>query len=164
LSRREVPADEMPAQALFDALVGQERAVSALRAAARLPVHAYLFVGRPGSGARAVFERQRRRYGLSVSELPGWEVVLPGHLPVAAAVASGLASTGVTCEPAARVYGLGFASMTTEQFDLVVPRDLLGLPEVRGLMAVLGADGLRRQLFSIEGYDAGRCGEVLDSF
>ncbi len=53
MSRREVPADEMPAQALFDALVGQERAVSALRAAARLPVHAYLFVGRPGSGARA---------------------------------------------------------------------------------------------------------------
>ena len=44
---------ERPAAALFDGVVGQERAVAALRAAARSPVHAYLFVGQPGSGARA---------------------------------------------------------------------------------------------------------------
>jgi DNA polymerase-3 subunit delta' len=37
---------------VFDDLVGQERAVSFLRAAARAPVHAYLFVGPPGSGKR----------------------------------------------------------------------------------------------------------------
>jgi DNA polymerase-3 subunit delta' len=35
---------------VFDGLVGQPRAVAALRAAARAPVHAYLFVGPPGSG------------------------------------------------------------------------------------------------------------------
>ncbi|MGH9189833.1 MAG: hypothetical protein ACRD0Q_07365 [Acidimicrobiales bacterium] len=36
----------------FDLVVGQERAVSALRAAARTPVHAYMLVGPPGSGKR----------------------------------------------------------------------------------------------------------------
>jgi DNA polymerase-3 subunit delta' len=44
---------ERPAAVLFDGVVGQERAVAALRAAARSPVHAYLLVGQPGSGARA---------------------------------------------------------------------------------------------------------------
>ncbi len=44
---------ERPAAALFDGVVGQERAVAALRAAARRPVHAYLLVGQPGSGTRA---------------------------------------------------------------------------------------------------------------
>ncbi|MFN2608018.1 MAG: DNA polymerase III subunit delta' [Acidimicrobiales bacterium] len=38
---------------VFDGLVGQPRAVAALRAAARAPVHAYLFVGPPGSGTEA---------------------------------------------------------------------------------------------------------------
>jgi DNA polymerase-3 subunit delta' len=38
---------------VFDQLVGQERATAQLQAAARAPVHAYLFVGPPGSGKRA---------------------------------------------------------------------------------------------------------------
>jgi DNA polymerase-3 subunit delta' len=37
---------------VFDRLVGQERAVAQLRAAARSPVHAYLLVGPPGGGKR----------------------------------------------------------------------------------------------------------------
>ncbi|HEX2272737.1 MAG TPA: hypothetical protein VHG90_02570 [Acidimicrobiales bacterium] len=37
---------------VFDAVVGQDRAVAQLRAAARAPVHAYLFTGPPGSGKR----------------------------------------------------------------------------------------------------------------
>ncbi|HEX7167175.1 MAG TPA: hypothetical protein VF230_09365, partial [Acidimicrobiales bacterium] len=37
---------------LYDAVVGQERAVRHLKAAARSPVHAYLFVGATGTGIR----------------------------------------------------------------------------------------------------------------
>jgi DNA polymerase-3 subunit delta' len=37
---------------VFDTVMGQDRAVSQLRAAARAPVHAYLFTGPPGSGKR----------------------------------------------------------------------------------------------------------------
>ncbi len=48
-----IGASQRPVAALFDGVVGQERALAALRAAARNPVHAYLFVGQPGSGARA---------------------------------------------------------------------------------------------------------------
>lgn len=42
-----------PVESLFDGVVGQPAAVAALRAAARSPVHAYLFFGAPGSGRRA---------------------------------------------------------------------------------------------------------------
>ena len=38
---------------LYEEVVGQERAVALLRAAARRPVHAYLFVGPAGTGKRA---------------------------------------------------------------------------------------------------------------
>ena len=43
----------IPVPALYDAVVGQPRVVSQLRAAASRPVHAYLFHGPPGSGKRA---------------------------------------------------------------------------------------------------------------
>ena len=43
----------LPDPRLFAGVVGQERAVARLEAAARHPVHAYLFHGPPGSGKRA---------------------------------------------------------------------------------------------------------------
>ena len=44
---------ERPAPGLFDAVVGQRKAVGQLMGAARRPVHAYLLHGPPGSGKRA---------------------------------------------------------------------------------------------------------------
>lgn len=43
---------EVPVASLFDRVIGQPAAVAALRAAARQPVHAYLFRGTAGSGTR----------------------------------------------------------------------------------------------------------------
>ena len=39
---------------VFDTVVGQPEAVAQLRAAAALPVHAYLLVGPAGAGARVL--------------------------------------------------------------------------------------------------------------
>ncbi|MGH9110575.1 MAG: ATP-binding protein [Acidimicrobiales bacterium] len=44
--------EQPPVPPLFAEVVGQPAAVAALRAAARQPVHAYLFRGPPGSGSR----------------------------------------------------------------------------------------------------------------
>jgi DNA polymerase-3 subunit delta' len=58
-SPRSEPGDDvaasspLPSAALFAEVVGQDRAVSQLSAAARRPVHAYLLHGPPGSGKRA---------------------------------------------------------------------------------------------------------------
>ncbi len=118
----------------------------------------------PGAEAREVLDRERSRRGLAVEDLPGWNAVVGGHLQVAAAVASGLADAGVTCEPAARAYGLSFQPLAEERFDLVVPRSLLATREVRGLLGALGSEELRRQLSAIDGYDASACGTVVDTF
>jgi DNA polymerase III subunit delta' len=47
-----IAPDDLPVAALFAEVVGQDVAVSTLRAAARRPVHAYLFLGGSGSGVR----------------------------------------------------------------------------------------------------------------
>lgn len=45
--------DGLATGGVFDEVVGQRDAISALSAAARNPVHAYLLVGQPGAGVRA---------------------------------------------------------------------------------------------------------------
>ncbi len=40
----------------FSGIVGQERAIAALEAAAAHPVHAYLLIGPPGTGKRRAAE------------------------------------------------------------------------------------------------------------
>ncbi len=116
----------------------------------------------PGAEARAVLDRERLRCRLGIEDLPGWDTVVGGHLQVAAAIAGGLADAGITCEPAARTYGLGFVPLTAERFDLVVARRQVAAAEVAALLGVLGGDELRGQLSAIPGYDATECGNVVE--
>ncbi len=51
---------ESPSPALYEAVVGQPRAVEQLLAAVRAPVHAYLLVGPSGSGKRQAARHWRR--------------------------------------------------------------------------------------------------------
>lgn len=118
----------------------------------------------PGSEAHEVLERERRRLQIPANALPGYSTTLTGHLPVASAVASGLAEVGITSEPAAIAYGLDFVPLATERYDLVVRRDHLGTGEVRSLLQVLGSPALHAQLDAIDGYDASLCGTVVDAF
>lgn len=117
----------------------------------------------PGAEARALLQRECRRHGIRPTSLAGWHTSVPGHLPVAGAVAAGLAAAGITSRPAAAAYGLAFRPLAAERFDLVVPRHHLASPEVRGLFAALGGPDVRQQLGAIPGYDASACGSVVDA-
>ena len=112
----------------------------------------------PGAEARRVLDRERERLGLDPAELPGYHTQAAGHLQVASAVAAGLADAGVASEPAARAYGLGFAPLADERFDLVLPGQHLGSREVQGLLKVLSSPWLLAQLASLPGYDPSACG------
>ncbi len=118
----------------------------------------------PGSEARSVLARAAARVGLDPATIAGWSSEVPGHLEVAAAIASGLADAGVASEPAARAFDLAFVPLTVERFDLAVPPIHAGSTEVRALQSVLGSAWLRSQLAALPGYDATGCGaeHVLD--
>jgi len=115
----------------------------------------------PGSEARSVLDRELAVLGIEGDQLPGYGTQVTGHLQVASAIAAGLADAGVASEPAAAAYGLGFIQLATERFDLVIPADQVGAPEVQGLLKVLSSRWLLDQLATLPGYDPGRCGEHL---
>lgn len=115
-----------------------------------------------GSEARALLEDSFRRDGVDPAAVPGGDSAASGHLLVAASLSAGLGDVGITTEPAARVYGLGFVPLAEERSLLAVSGTLLETAEVRGLLRVLAAPGIRAQLGAIPGY-AGleACGGVV---
>lgn len=112
-----------------------------------------------GSEARRVLDREAARLRLDPRTIDGYGTRATGHLPVASAIAAGLADAGVASEPAARAYGLDFLPLATERFDLVIPAGQAGSREVQALLKVLASPWLLTQLASLPGYDASRCGE-----
>jgi putative molybdopterin biosynthesis protein len=117
----------------------------------------------PGAEARRVLDRELARLGVSGPGLAGYDTTATGHLEVAAAIAAGLADTGVASEPAALAYGLSFVPLAAERFDLVIPLGMTGTREVQGLLRALSSSWLLGQLASLPGYDAAQCGERIAS-
>lgn len=115
----------------------------------------------PGAEARRLLDRELASLGIEPAALPGYRTQTTGHLQVAAAVAAGLADTGIASEPAARAYGLGFLPLASEHFDLVIPADQAGSREVQSLLRVLSSQWLLDQLAGLPGYDPTRCGQHI---
>ena len=116
-----------------------------------------------GSEARRVLDREAARLGLDPLTIDGYRTHATGHLPVASAVAAGLADAGIASEPAARAYGLDFLPLAAERFDLVIPAAQAGSREVQALLKVLASPWLLSQLASLPGYDPATCGEHIAS-
>jgi molybdate-binding protein/transcriptional regulator with XRE-family HTH domain len=115
----------------------------------------------PGAEARRLLDAERQRLGLDGADLLGYDAQAAGHLQVASAVAAGLAEVGVASEPAARAYGLAFAPLAEERFNLVIPGEHAASREVQALLKVLSSPWLLAQLGSLPGYDAATCGDRL---
>jgi putative molybdopterin biosynthesis protein len=117
-----------------------------------------------GSEARRVLDREAGKLGLDPETIPGYRTQATGHLQVASAIAAGLADAGVGSEPAALAFGLRFAPLAAERFDLVIPSSQAGSREVQALLRVLASPWLTSQLASLPGYDPAGCGDHVASF
>jgi putative molybdopterin biosynthesis protein len=85
----------------------------------------------------------------------------PGHLEVAATIATGQADFGVTIRVAADVYGLGFVPIREERYDLVIlKRDLESVP-VEAMLDALNSRALAREVAQLCAYDTSQMGKVM---
>lgn len=107
-----------------------------------------------GSGSRAMLDRALQEAGVEGADIPGYDrTAASGHWSVAQGVASGAADAGVGIRAAARSFGLAWAPLEEERYDLVIPDHLLDDPGVAALLDLLGSSHLRAQVESLGGYD-----------
>jgi molybdate-binding protein/DNA-binding transcriptional regulator YhcF (GntR family) len=115
----------------------------------------------PGTGTRVWLDAQLAELGIPSAEIAGYDVEVTSHGDVAQAVAQGRADAGLAIETVAYNYGLGFAALVWESYDLVLTSEIWELPAVQGLIRWLKLPGTKFTIEQMKGYYVKDTGVVV---
>ena len=115
-----------------------------------------------GAGTRILLDYELGRRGIDPASIQGYGREEYTHLAVAAAVASGTASTGMGVRAAARALELDFVTIGWERYDLVIPREHYESDLLQPLLGLLHDEAFRAAVASLPGYDVEPMGPVVE--
>ena len=120
------------------------------------------FVNRQkGSGTRLLLDYELKRLGMTSEEIRGYHREVDTHLAVAMEVLRGKADCGMGVDSVARSLGLGFVPIREENYDLVVLKENLNLPQVKSLLKVIRSSEFQEALAGVGGYGLEGAGEKI---
>ena len=105
-----------------------------------------------GAGTRVLLDYKLSQAGISKEDVRGYDAEATTHMAVAAQVASGEADCGMGVYSAAHAMGLDFIPVGEEEYDFVMRRESLEMPEVKAFMRLLESDAFREKLEELGGY------------
>ena len=117
-----------------------------------------------GSGTRILMDYLCKKHGLDTVSIYGYEREEFTHTSVAAQIASGSADAGMGIYSAARMYGLAFIPVCTEQYDLLIPDSAWDTPLVQEMLEILRSREFAGKLEELGGYTLQSPGEVRCRF
>jgi putative molybdopterin biosynthesis protein len=120
------------------------------------------FVNRQrGAGTRVLLDYELCKLGLTAGAIRGYDFEEYTHLAVAAAVASGMADSGLGIAAAAQALDLDFVPLFVERYDLVIPQAHYESPRLRPLLDLLHDERFRREVAALPGYDVQPMGTLV---
>ena len=105
-----------------------------------------------GAGTRVLLDYMLSRAGIPKEAVRGYDAEVATHMAVAAQVASGEADCGMGVYSAAHAMGLDFIPVGEEEYDFVMRKDSLEMPEVKCFLKLLGSETFRKKLDELGGY------------
>lgn len=114
----------------------------------------------PGAGAAALFERLCAAAGLGPDEILSTEAVARTESDAAAAVGAGEADAALGVAAMARQFGLPFAPLLEERFDLLVERRAYFLAPMQQLLGFTRGAAFAAKAAAMGGYDLTDAGAV----
>jgi putative molybdopterin biosynthesis protein len=105
-----------------------------------------------GAGTRVLLDYKLSQAGISKEDVRGYDAEATTHMAVAAQVASGEADCGMGVYSAAHAMGLDFIPVGEEEYDFVMRRESLEMPEGKAFMRLLESDAFREKLEELGGY------------
>lgn len=117
-----------------------------------------------GSGTRILIDYLCKKEGLNPADIYGYDREEFTHTSVAVQIASGTADAGMGIYSAARLYGLDFLPVCTEQYDLLIPDSAWDTEPVQRLLTVLQSPEFRARLERLGGYQLDRPGRIRETF
>lgn len=105
-----------------------------------------------GAGTRVLLDYMLSRAGIPKEAVRGYDAEAATHMAVAAQVAGGEADCGMGVYSAAHAMGLDFIPVGEEEYDFVMRKDSLEMPEVKCFLKLLGSETFRKKLDELGGY------------
>lgn len=105
-----------------------------------------------GAGTRVLLDYMLSRAGIPKEAVRGYDAEAATHMAVAAQVAGGEADCGMGVYSAAHAMGLDFIPVGEEEYDFVMRKDSLEMPEVKCFLKLLGSEAFRKKLDGLGGY------------
>jgi molybdenum cofactor synthesis domain-containing protein len=120
-----------------------------------------LFVNRQaGSGTRVLLDYKLAQLGLESSSIRGYDHEEFTHMAVAVDVLSGAADCAMGIFAAAKALDLDFIPVEREQYDLIIPVEMLQLAGVKEVLETIRTSPFRERVEALGGYDSSRSGEL----
>ena len=119
------------------------------------------FVNRQaGSDMRAFIDAKLHAASVAPEKVNGYHHEVLSGAQAAEAVLSGEANAAIGTRQAANSLGLDFLPLDRDQYDLVIPHDLLKSDRVRELLEVLQSNEFKESAGKLPGYDLSRAGDA----
>ncbi|MBW1815552.1 MAG: molybdopterin biosynthesis protein [Deltaproteobacteria bacterium] len=119
------------------------------------------FVNRQaGSGTRVLLDYHLETAGIRREDVAGYDHDEYTHMAVAVDVLSGAADCGMGIFAAAKALNLDFVSVAQEQYDLIVPTELVGRDKVAAALETVRSERFRSRVLSLGGYDPAKSGQL----
>jgi putative molybdopterin biosynthesis protein len=114
----------------------------------------------PTAGVRAHFDHALAKEGVSLASLRSVISLFESHREAVCAVVRGEADAALTTSAWADRVGLGFLSLASEPYDLLVYAESLGTAACVAVCEVAQSQAFRRALSKIAGYEPRHAGEI----
>jgi molybdopterin molybdotransferase/putative molybdopterin biosynthesis protein len=119
------------------------------------------FVNRQaGSGTRVLLDYKLSQLGIDGSTVQGYDHEEFTHMAVAVDVLSGAADCGMGIFAAARALGLDFVPLEWEQYDLIIPDEMLHEAGVAAALETIRTEAFRKRVVALGGYDPSKSGRL----
>ena len=114
-----------------------------------------------GSGARTLLDEQLRINKIPFKHIKGYDREETTHFSVASAVSTGLADVGVGIEKAAKIVGIDFVPLITEQYDLIILKTPKNEALISTVKAILASQPFQSEVNSLGDYDTSQTGKII---
>jgi len=113
-----------------------------------------------GAGTRILLDYHLKKENIDPSDIKGYDREMTAHMAVASAVKTGSATTGLGIYSAAKALDLDFIEVAYEDYDFLIPFDLLEDDKVKRFIEILKSDEFRKRVDALGGYGFENTGEI----
>jgi excisionase family DNA binding protein len=114
-----------------------------------------------GSGTRQLLDYHLQQRGIVPETIDGYDNEVYTHLEIGLAILSGEAQVGIASSAVAKILGLAYQPITSENFDMIMDQSAYFNPGLQAFIETLKSNAFKSRVEKIGSYDFKDSGKIL---